>query len=128
MTTSNPSPRYVRVVVEAFRTGTYDGVTYSGKYGCLAATTAAILLDREARSSEVMMDPYHGLLREPILKVLHYMRAMEYAPKGGRDVNLYDMQLKVGMGPYTSPSVFNYYLPDYKPLGKLLLATRDTCA
>ena len=57
MTTSNPSPRYVRTVVEAFRTGTYDGVTYSGKYGCLAATTAAILLDREARSSEVMMDP-----------------------------------------------------------------------
>ena len=93
MTTSNPSPRYVRTVVEAFRTGTYDGVTYSGNYGCLAATTAAILLDREARSREVMMDPHHGLLREPILKVLHFMRAMGYAPKGGRDVNMRDMHL-----------------------------------
>ena len=117
MTTSNPSPRYVRTVVEAFRTGTYDGVTYSGKYGCLAATTAAILMDREARSPEVMMDPHHGLLREPILKVLHFMRAMGFASKGGRDVTLRDMHLKIGMAPYTSPTVFNYYLPDYKPLG-----------
>ena len=48
-TTSNPSPRYVRAVADAFRTGSHDGVTYGGEYGDLGATIAAILLDREAR-------------------------------------------------------------------------------
>ena len=40
---SNPSPRFVKTVVQAFTTGTHDGVTYSGQYGDLAATTAAMV-------------------------------------------------------------------------------------
>jgi hypothetical protein len=87
--TSNPSPRYVKAAVDAFRSGTYNGRTYSGKYGDLRATFAAILLDREARSgwdssllsyvgffflmirppSILDLDPTHGKLREPIVKV-----------------------------------------------------------
>ena len=51
MVTSNPSPRYVKAVADAFRSGTYDGHTHSGQYGCLMATVHAMLLDREARSS-----------------------------------------------------------------------------
>ena len=46
LVTSNPSPRYVTECVNAFRTGTYDGVTYSGEYGDLQATVTAILSDR----------------------------------------------------------------------------------
>jgi len=46
--TSNPSAGYVEAVGNAFRTGTYDGIQYSGKYGDLGATVAAILLHPEA--------------------------------------------------------------------------------
>ena len=67
-TSSNPSPRYVTVVADAFRTGTYGGTTYSGKYGDLGATIEAILRNREARNPMAVRDPHHGKLREPILK------------------------------------------------------------
>ena len=42
--TSNPSPAHIRAVGDAFRSGTYDGKTYSGSYGDLGAKVAAILL------------------------------------------------------------------------------------
>ena len=35
--TSNPSPFYIRPVVDSFRSGAYDGKTYSGRYGDLKA-------------------------------------------------------------------------------------------
>ena len=96
LVTSNPSPRYVAAVVEAFRTGTYDGTTYSGVYGDLGATLAAILLDREARSSALLADPTHGRLREPLLKVVSLMRAMDFSSKGGREVELEGLTAKIG--------------------------------
>ena len=68
-TSSNPSPRYVQTVAEAFKTGTYGGTTYGGRYGDLGATVVAILSDREARSITLDAAPTQGLLREPIIKV-----------------------------------------------------------
>jgi uncharacterized protein (DUF1800 family) len=65
---SNPSPRFIATVATAFRDGEYEGFG-SGKYGDLAATFAAVLLDREARSVELDMDAASGQLREPLLKV-----------------------------------------------------------
>lgn len=117
-TLSNPSPRYVQTVAEAFRTGSYNGHRYSGKYGDLAATLAAVLLDREARDSVLDADPGHGKLREPLLKVLHLMRAMEYTTTNGRaEVELNSMSGKIGQQYTESPTVFNFYLPDYQPMG-----------
>ena len=58
--TSNPSPRYVGVVSVALSTGSYDGTVYSGQYGDLAAAVAAILLDREARSEVLDLEPTYG--------------------------------------------------------------------
>ena len=49
--------------------------TYSGRYGDLAATTAAILLHDEAR---IPRSPSDGALREPLLKFIHVMRSLEY--------------------------------------------------
>lgn len=48
LVSSNPSPRYVKAVSDAFINGQYppSGLTFSGKYGDLAATFTAILLDR----------------------------------------------------------------------------------
>ena len=40
LVSSNPSPRYVKAVVEAFRSGTY-GSFGSGAYGDIGATVAA---------------------------------------------------------------------------------------
>ena len=96
LVTSNPSPRYVKVVADAFRTGSYDGVSHPGGYSSLAACVHAILLDREARSVTLDLDPSHGQLREPLLRVLHVLRALEYDSYDGRDPELFGMSSKVG--------------------------------
>lgn len=58
---SNPSPRYTETIANAFRTGKYKHDSSeefgSGKYGCLKATIAAILLDREATDRILDVDP-----------------------------------------------------------------------
>jgi len=105
LTSSNPSPGYLQRVVEAFRTGSYAGTKHSGRYGDLAATTMAILLDPEARSEALEADPYHGKLREPIVKLLHFLRAMEFQSNAGRQVELWDLQTKIGQAfkPHLTP-------------------------
>jgi hypothetical protein len=109
-TTSNPSPRYLQAVAEAFRTGSYNGHG-SGKYGDLGATISAVLLDREARSDLLEADPTHGSLREPILKVMHMMRSMEYTPVGDKEIDLHNLGSYIAQMPYRMPSVFNFYQP-----------------
>ncbi|MGK3737471.1 MAG: hypothetical protein ACI8RD_002167 [Bacillariaceae sp.] len=53
---SNPSPRYIETAATAFRTGLFEGFG-SGEYGCLKATIAALLLDREAQDDTLDPDP-----------------------------------------------------------------------
>lgn len=120
-TTSNPSPRYVLAVANAFSTGSYGGVIHSGRYGCLAATAVAILSDREARSEVLDEDPTFGRLEEPLLKVIRTLRSLEFETDG-LDVELYGMDDKVGQQCHWSPSVFNYYLPEYQPSGRVASA------
>jgi hypothetical protein len=55
---SNPSPRYVKNVAAAFRSGTHSQTGFgSGKYGCLKATIAALLLDKEVLDPILDADP-----------------------------------------------------------------------
>jgi len=111
---SNPSATYIQDVGEAFRTGAHLGRVYSGKYGDLAATAAAILLHPEARNQD--SSDTQGSLREPIIKVMHFMRAMEYVDNDEkREVVLKDIEEVIGQAPYNSPSVFNFYQPDFQP-------------
>lgn len=114
-TTSNPSPRYLQVVAQAFRTGRYNGHG-SGMYGDLGATINAVLLDREARSDALQADPTHGSLREPIIKVMHMLRSMEYTPTSDKEIDLSSMG-RIQQTPFGMPSVFNFYQPDYSPPG-----------
>lgn len=79
-----------RAVATAFRTGSYNGYG-SGEYGDLGAAMAAIMLDREARSETLDADATHGLLREPIIKILHLMRSMEYTSPANRPIYLNDL-------------------------------------
>jgi uncharacterized protein (DUF1800 family)/uncharacterized protein (DUF1501 family) len=118
--TSNPSPRYVKAVADAFRSGTYAGSTgtFSGKRGDLAATLAAILLDQEARSPVLALDPGSGKMREPLLKVLHLMRALEFeAGVETTEIHMPDLQTKIGQGPFQAPSVFGFFDEEYSPKG-----------
>jgi len=73
---SNPSPRYVQQVARAFTDGYYmSNVEISfgdNKYGSLSALLAATLLDQEARSVVLDVDPTSGSLREPMIKLIAY--------------------------------------------------------
>jgi uncharacterized protein (DUF1501 family) len=114
---SNPTPRYVKAVANAFRSGRYEdsGISFGkGKYGDLEATIAAVLLDREARSVVLDKDPAHGTLREPILKVLSFMRATEFKSSSPL-VELDYMEQKVGQMAYEQASVFSFFRPEYSP-------------
>ena len=114
---SNPTPRFVEVVATAFQTGAYGHKTYSGEYGDMAAMTAAIMLDREARASILDADTAHGQMREPVLKVIHLLRALEYKSAIGLEVNLFNLGEKIGQFAFQSPTVFNFYLPEFSPAG-----------
>eukprot|EP00928_Gymnodinium_smaydae_P011944 TRINITY_DN1436_c0_g1_i1.p1 TRINITY_DN1436_c0_g1~~TRINITY_DN1436_c0_g1_i1.p1 ORF type:complete len:1935 (-),score=245.15 TRINITY_DN1436_c0_g1_i1:282-5306(-) len=111
---SNPSPAYIRDVHVAFRDGKFGSKTYSGVYGDLAAAVAAVLLHDEARG--VRYSNRRGSLREPLLKLIHFLRAMEFDDARHREV-VFDSSLpsQFAQAPYWAPSVFNFYTPDYRP-------------
>ena len=126
LTSSNPSPRYVGSVAAAFRAGTFGAPPlasrFSGRYGDLGATVAAVLLDAEATSATLDADPSSGVLREPILKLTHLMRALEYEAAQLRELDLPSLLQSIGQNAYQSPSVFNFFLPGYSPNGPLAAA------
>ena len=115
-TSSNPSPRYVKAVVDGFRTGTHGGRPFSGRYGDLGAAFAAIILDREARSTTLDADPTHGQLREPSLKLFHILRSFNH---GNEKLQYHDFTTTniIGQFHMHSPTVFNFYDPLYQPEG-----------
>jgi cullin-associated NEDD8-dissociated protein 1 len=118
--TSNPSPRYVKAVASAFTTGTYwhhgNQTVVSGVYGDLGAAMTALLIDREARSTTLDADPAYGQMREPYLKMLHILRAMEYKSYRGSELALTNLGT-TGMDAFHAPDVFGFYLPTHKPAG-----------
>lgn len=111
---SNPSDGYVSRVAAAFAN---NG---RGQRGDMVAVVKAILLDQEARAPAFLVDPEHGKLREPFLRVTHLLRAFRYRVTG--TLLPYDFgsgvtENTLGQFPMSSPSVFNFYLPDYEPPG-----------
>lgn len=120
LVTSNPSPRYLAEAASAFKSGAYGGRVFSGQHGDLAATVSAILLDKEARSLVLDADPMHGQIREPLVKLYHFLRAMEYWPRYGAEVDLKsDLNDVIGQRVFSSPSVFNFFTADYSPEGSV---------
>lgn len=70
LVTSNPSPAYVQRVAKIFNN---DG---TGTRGNLKAVVQQILLDPEARFGQWQNPDTFGKLREPLLTLTHYWRAM----------------------------------------------------
>ena len=124
--TSNPSPRYVSVVANAFKSGSYshDGADFgSGGYGDLEAAIAAIMLDSEARSATLDDDSNHGRAREPLQKILGMFRSMGLSTATGasREIDMvYLLERQIGQEAFRSPSVFSFFLSEYQPVGPAL--------
>jgi uncharacterized protein (DUF1800 family) len=116
-TSSNPSPQYIQHVVNVFND---NG---AGVYGDLGAVIAAILTDQEAVSGIPTDNTYtFGKLREPLLKLTALWRYYHATvPDGSYYVP--NLAQKYGQAPLESPSVFNFYLPDYLPPGEMADAT-----
>jgi uncharacterized protein (DUF1800 family) len=111
LTTSNPSPAYVRRVAEVFNN---NG---SGVRGDLGAVVRAILLDPEARPSR--SSEADGKLKEPLLRLTQLYRAFDATSDNGSYRQLAGVSAVFGQGPLQSPSVFNFFSPFYAPPGEI---------
>ena len=125
---SNPSNRYIKAVSTAFKNGAYasNGHTFGeGKYGDLSAMVAAIVLDREASTVVLDADPTSGSLKEPMIKLIAFMRAMGYQNRNdaGLEVRFDKLQNKIGQEPHSAPGVFSFFLPEYSSPGHIKSAS-----
>ncbi len=100
ITTSNPSPAYVGRVAAVFNN---NG---QGVRGDLTAVTKAILLDIEARRGEKM--------KEPLIALAQFFRLLKVSPHQTY-FSYWNPEKDLGQAPLRSPSVFNFFLPDYIP-------------
>ncbi|MEM1157681.1 MAG: DUF1800 domain-containing protein [Verrucomicrobiota bacterium] len=116
LVTSNPSPEYISRVATIF----HDNG--EGVRGDMRSVVRAILLDPEARDPRqtYRQDPAYGKLREPYVRYIHLARALGlqtnsglYRPEG------WDIRNISGQQPMAAPSVFNFYQPDYGPVGAI---------
>ena len=118
LVTSDPSPAYVARVAAAFND---NG---SGMRGDMKAVVRAILLDPEARGN-IKTAPRYGKLREPVQLVTNLTRifpARDYNGEGPSDGGLASSISPLGQDPFNSPTVFNYFSPDYIIAGTTVLA------
>lgn len=111
LVSSNPSPAYVGRVAAAFNAGKYETFG-SGAKGDLSATVAAILLDNEARSDASADSTTGGLLRDPVIMMVSAVRALNGYTDGER-MGKYGWGSSLSQPVFNSPSVFNFYAPDY---------------
>ena len=111
---SNPSPPYVGRVAAAFAN---NG---SGVRGDMQAVIRAVLLDTEARDVTQTQTQTAGRLREPVQMLAQYFRVFTTPPSDGRfDFNVWWMESVFQQRPLSSPSVFNFYSPNFLPPGEM---------
>ncbi len=109
LVTSTPSPAYVARISAVFAN---NG---SGVRGDMQAVIRAILEDQEARAGDT--DPAYdgGHLREPMLWITNYLRAVGFTntDANGSYFPLSNYANNLGERPYRSGSVFNFFPPSY---------------
>ena len=133
LVTSNPSPAYISHCSAAFKTGAYTTsisgtpVTYGqGARGDLQATIAAILLDPAARTllTDTTAASQYGKVREALLRYTEWARAFSAQSRnGGYWIGSSEDPI-YGLGQMTlrSPTVFNWFAPNYVPPGTSISA------
>ncbi|MGI9274338.1 MAG: DUF1800 domain-containing protein [Endozoicomonas sp.] len=101
LVTSNPSPGYIRDVSEKF-----------GDKGDMKAVVRAILTHPEASRPKK--------LKSPVLRVTQLLRAFNAGNSSGKLwLNGDDIRESLQQLPLSSPTVFNFYKPDYTPHGPI---------
>ena len=119
MTVSNPSPNYISAVSDAFKTGLFNG-SGSGNRGDMTATIKAVLLHPEARERVLAFDPSYGKLREPLIRLMHISRAFNLNSLRTYDwIYFKELEDTILQSPYESPTVFNFFRPDFSPNGSI---------
>ncbi|MFL6428998.1 MAG: DUF1800 family protein [Acidobacteriaceae bacterium] len=116
----DPSPAYVSRVAQVFAN---NG---SGVRGDMKAVIAAILLDQEARANDAQAGDAlasgpvvdSGHLREPAIWLVNIARGLNAASTNSSAaypfINVGNGQLvSIGEPPFGSPTVFNFFPPDY---------------
>lgn len=118
LVTSNPSPQYIGRVAAAFAN---NG---AGVRGDMKAVIKAVLLDPEARNDNVQATPRSGKLREPVIRLAHWMRSFNATSTSRQFLihNTDDALSGLAQTPMRSPSVFNFYRPGYVPANTTLAA------
>lgn len=109
--TSNPSPAYIGRVAQA----------WTQNSGNLGSVLRAVLLDPEARTPPAATDAGYGKAKEPILQLTALWRAFQakYQPRADGQYYFafnasYDFTASLGQDSLRSPSVFNFFEPDYR--------------
>ena len=99
LVTSNPSPEYIQAVAEKF-----------GPKGDMKAVIKAILLHPESRRPKK--------LKAPVIRVTQILRAFNASNVSGKYwLTGDDIKESLSQLPLASPTVFNFYKPDYAPQG-----------
>lgn len=126
LVTSNPSGNYIETVANAF-----------GNEGDMKAVVKAILLDPEARNPQAAESEKYGKVKEQVLQFTSLFRLLEGKSEvalGAGDnglalpmANQFPQNatiMRIGEQSFSqrvlgSPSVFNFFSPDFSPTGKL---------
>jgi len=113
LVTSNPSPAYVYRVAKVFDD---DG---AGVRGNMKAVIRAVLMDYEARSTDLLGNQGYGKVREPLLRTSAIIRAFHPAstinsPPFGNIWKMSSTDTNFAQTVYRSPTVFNFFEPDYQ--------------
>jgi len=115
LVTSNPSPAYVYRVAKVFKD---NGL---GVRGDLKAVVRAILLDYEARNQTSPTTNNFGHEREPVVRYTNLLRAFHASAANGVYYFPYP-QDSLGQIPLDSPTVFNFFEPNYVQPGAIATA------
>lgn len=110
LVTSNPSAGYVARVAAVFED---DG---TGERGDLFEVAKAILMDEEARQGHMQSPATFGKLREPLVRLAGLWRAFDAEAETGR-IRYWNPESDFGQAALRSPSVFNFFYPDFEPPG-----------
>lgn len=112
MITSNPSPQYVYDVVQVFNENA------QGERGNLGSTIKAMLMHSEARQGHLTNPEVFGKTKEPLMRISQLWRAF---PPGSihPDFNYSWVGNELQQAPLGSPSVFNFFTPDFSQPGTI---------
>jgi uncharacterized protein (DUF1800 family) len=119
LVTSNPSPAYIERIATVFNN---NG---NGARGDLGAVFRAIILDPEANDPSTVQNPFFGKLREPMLRFTQWGRTFgARSASGAWKIRDLSPDYLLNQAPFRSPSVFNFYRPEYVPPRSQALANK----